>query len=350
MKKNLSWAVLCVAGTIAVSSCGKDDDILAPDLRPVIDSVINGGGAKYPNKVFIDFSEGRQTSVLRSSYDLGFAAGAEFRVTLNSSLNMLAKATTKTDINAVTAADTAGLTNLMVVGNLATPAAVAFMDDTEGDLTKTAIAEVSATAADNKVYIVNRGADADGNVRKWQKIKVLRNGSGYTLQYADISATTFKELQITKDPVYNFNYVNLETGALTEVEPEKAKWDIAWTYFVNTTAISATEFIPYGFQDFVLQNRSGVQSTAVLNTGATAALTYDGIKLTDASALTFSSSVKAIGSGWRAGGGPTTAPSVKTDRFYVVKDAAGNYFKVQFVSLTKSGERGWPLIKFAQIK
>lgn len=33
---------------------------------------INGGGATYPNKVFIDLSANRQTAIARTSWDLGF--------------------------------------------------------------------------------------------------------------------------------------------------------------------------------------------------------------------------------------------------------------------------------------
>ena len=338
-------ALASLTSLALLTNCSKDN-IQSAESRPILDSVINGGGAKYPNKVFIDLSEGRQSGVNRASWDFGFSTGSEFRVTLNSSLNMLAKAVDKSDINAVTAADTVGFSALMVVGNAASPAALSLIDYPDGDLTKTAIAEVSATATENKVYIVNRGSDPEGVVRKWQKIRVLRNGSGYTLQYADISATTYSEIKVSKDADLNFTYVDLTKGAVTEVEPDKTKWDIAWTYFVNSTPLSATEYIPYGFQDFILLNRSGVSAVQVLNT----LYTYETITLANATSLTFSTDVRAIGSSWRSGGGPTTSPAVRTDRFYVVKDAAGTYYKVQFISLTKAGERGYPQLKFEKIK
>src|SRR6478735_4724573 len=133
--KKTPLALAIGAAIMAFTSCSKDDSPLPPDTRPVLDSVINGGGAKYPNKVFIDFSEGRQTTVLRSSWDLGFSNGAEFRVTLNSSVNMLAKAVNKNDLNTVTAADTTGFAELMVIGNTATPAALAYIDNPSGDIT-----------------------------------------------------------------------------------------------------------------------------------------------------------------------------------------------------------------------
>src|SRR5690606_12250677 len=104
---------------------------------------INGGGPTYPNKVFIDLSADRQTAVDRTSWDLGFYMGDDFRVILNSSVTMMARALDKTDMNAVTAADTADFDDVMIVGANSSIEALAWIDDPAGDLSKTAIASVS---------------------------------------------------------------------------------------------------------------------------------------------------------------------------------------------------------------
>jgi len=131
-------------------------------------TTLQGGGATYGNKVFFDLSGNRQTPVERTTWDLGFYMGSDdFRVILNSSVNMMilnssvnmmVKQINKTDLNTVTAADTVGLTN-EVSYNQAMPSStqLAYIDYPDGDLTKTAIAAIAANAADNKVYIVNRG-------------------------------------------------------------------------------------------------------------------------------------------------------------------------------------------------
>ncbi len=66
--------------------------------------------------------------------------------------------------------------------------------------------------------------------------------------------------------------------------------------------------------------------------------------------LTFGSSQVNIGSSWRSGGGPGSSPAVRADRFYVVKDADGNYYKVKFTALTTNGERGKPQLQYALVK
>src|SRR5690606_16521049 len=67
------------------------------------------GGPQQPNKVFVDLSANRQSYVNRSDWDLGFyMAEGQFRVILNSSSSMMARALDKNNLNDVTAADTIG--------------------------------------------------------------------------------------------------------------------------------------------------------------------------------------------------------------------------------------------------
>jgi hypothetical protein len=313
---------------------------------------INGGGSNYPNKVFIDLSANRQTSVERTSWDLGFHSGADFRVILNSSVTMMARAIDKYDLNTVTASDTIGFANEMIVGANALPEGMEWIDDPTGNLSKTAIAAISATASENKVYIINRGASNPPSnpadpipTRGWKKIRIIRNTNGYTLQHADISATTFQEIQISKNETYLFNYISFEAGAVN-VEPPKERWDIAWTGFTNS-AFLGSGVIPYYFQDIVLQNRAGVQAVQLLTSNVGA---YEDFTAANLAGLTFSSSQITIGSNWRSGGGPGSAPAVRSDRFYVVKDADGNIYKLRFTALTQNGERGRPQIEFTLLQ
>lgn len=303
----------------------------------------NGGGATYGNKVFFDLSAATQTPVERTKWDLGLYMGSDFRVTLNSSTFMLAKQINKTDLNTVTAADTVGFGNT-VVFNQTAPPVVSLIDYPDGDLSKTVIQAISATDADNKVYIVNRGfgIGSPAPSRGWKKVRIIRNANGYTVQHADIAATTFTSVNITKDDKYFFKYVSFETGAAT-IEPEAKKWDLAWTYFANSANFGYE--VAYPYQDIFIQNRN-VGTVQVLE----ATKSFDTFAEADLAALTFSTKQNAIGANWRAGGGPTTAPSVYTDRYFVIKDGDNNYYKVKFLGLTKDGVRGYPSFKAVLVK
>ena len=310
--------------------------------------VINGGGVTFPNKVFIDFSANRETPVLRTTWDLGFYTGAgDFRVILNSSTAMMAKQVNKNDLNAVTAADTVGFYNDVVFSQTApTTSSLGYIDYPNGDLTRTAIASIAATATDNKVYIVNRGTGV-GNpapARGWKKVRIIRNASGgYTLQHADIAATSFTSVDIAKDEVYFFKYISFENGAVS-VEPAKKKWDITWTYFSNVTNFGTGE-VPYLFQDIILLNRNVQVAKVMTSTKAFVDFTE-----ADIATQTFLTTQNAIASDWRSGAGPGVSPAVRSDRYYIIKDGDNNYYKIRFTALTQNGERGYPAYESVLIR
>ena len=306
---------------------------------------LNGGtgGSSAINSVFVDFSNNNQVAVARAAWDLGFYTGSNFVVKINNTTAATALATTKSDITQVSAADTVGK-NLTLGFE---PTHFALIDDITGDIANTVIAAVSATDADNKVYIINRGTGGSTAKTDLMKIRVLRNTSGgYTLQYAGLTETAFKTLTIAKDASYNFSYVSFATGTPVSVEPAKDRWDIAWTGAVYKTNLSATVEVPYYFSDQVFINHlAGVQAAEVL----TSTVSYDTFGESNLSTITFNGNRSVIGSNWRA---TTGTIGVKTDRFYVVKDAAGNVYKLKFLNFTSAdgGERGYPNIEYKLVK
>ncbi|GAB4031186.1 HmuY family protein [Spirosoma gilvum] len=301
------------------------------------------GGSSAVNAVFADLSNNAATSVKRVAWDLGFYSGSDFRVILNNMTGAAAIALAKNDLTQVTAADTIGLS--LNVTNF-DPAGLKWVDDVSGDLTKTVIASISATDADNKVYIINRGTGGSTPARGWVKIRILRNGTtGYTLQYAGIKETTFKTASIPKDAAYNFKFVSFDTGALVDVEPAKDRWDLVWTGAIYKTS-DGTNDIPYYFSDQVHINVLGAVTAAEV---LTSTVSYDAYSESNIATTTFKNDKNVIGSNWRA---TTGTVGVKTDRFYVLKDAAGNVYKIKFISFTTQdgGERGKPKFEFKLVK
>lgn len=299
---------------------------------------LNGGAgaASAENSVFVDLSANAQASPKRNSWDLGFYNGDDFRVILNNTISASVIAVNKTDITQVSAADvnTADLELGFGKGTFS------IFDDVNGDLTKTAIAQISATDASNKVYVINRlgGSGSVAAVNELYKVRILRTNNGYTLQYAKLNETTFKTLTITKNAANNFNYISFDAGAVN-VEPAKDHWDFEWTYSIYFTGTT-----PYAFSDLVFINYlAGVQSAEVI------ASNYDTFSESNLAGITFSSSRNTISSNWR---NTTGAVGVKTDRFYLIKDAAGNVYKLKFISFTTQdgGTRGYPEIQYALIK
>lgn len=335
-----------VVATALLTACKKETPIIVVQASEGTTTSLNGGsgGSNAENTVFFDLSTDKSTSVARKSWDLGFYSGAEFRVVLNNTVSAGIQVTTKTDLAQVGAADTIGLT-LAVSQSNPVPAHFAFFDDINGDLTKTAIPAISATESDNKVVILNRGTGGGIAARPWIKLRVLRNGnSGYTVQYAGITETTFKTITVSKDAAYNFKFISFDNGATTSVEPAKAEWDIQWGYSVYKTNFGSD--VPYNFSDLVCINYlAGVQVAEVLSS----TVTYSAYESSNIGSTIFTNNRWAIGSNWRA---TTGTIGVKTDRFYVIKDAVGNIYKLKFNSFTSNdgGERGKPVIEYKLVK
>jgi len=359
-KLNSIIAVALLAVTF--TSCKKDEEpiIVVPpsDGSTLTLNGLIGAEATAGNSVFVDFSKDKSTAVDRDSWDLGFYTGADFKVILNSSNSASAILVNKTDLNAVTSADYDA--NRLKIGQgggvlNADPndltKVIAIDDPREASiLNKTVIATVSATDADNKVYIINRKGGANNVLAtdELYKIRVIRKGTGYTLQYAKVNATIFSSIEVAKNNVTNFQFVSLVRGATTVVEPEKADWDIVWGYSMYWTASGTTQ-LPYGFSDLVfINNLAGVSAAPIT---VTANKTYASFTEADLSTVTFDSKRDVIGSNWRITSG--TPLGIKTDLFYVVKDGSGNVYKLKFVSMglgSDGGTRGKPVIEYKLIK
>jgi hypothetical protein len=346
---------LVLTGLVFLAACGKDDDKVTIPPAEGSTVTLNGGtgGASAENAAYIDMSTGTATGVKRSSWDLGFYSGSDFRVILNNTTSAGAKMTTATSLAAVGAADTIGLT--LAINQVAPgPDQYAFFDPIDGSLTNTVIPAVSATAAENRVVIINRGTGGGTAARAWIKALITRNGNGYTVQFGGIQQTSgFTTVQITKDADYHFRYLSFDGGGtIVNVQPKKAEWDFTWGYSVYEIAGVG----PYNFSDLISTNSlSGVMvgtriyASAAVRNEAYTKFNRDSV---NATVSTFSASRWAIGSSWRVTPAPgVTNAGVRTDRFYVIKDVQGNYYKLKFISFAAEdgGERGKPVFEYALI-
>ncbi|RZL54406.1 MAG: hypothetical protein EOO93_20080, partial [Pedobacter sp.] len=230
-------SILAVAFlAVTFTACKKDSEpvvVVPPSDGSTL--TLNGligaeAGTSAGNSVYVDFSKDSQTAVDRDSWDLGFYMGADFKVILNSTNGASAILVNKTDLNAVTAADFDP--NALKVGQGGGNFTIIDDGREANILNKTAIATVSATDADNKVYIINRkgGSNTVLATEELYKIRIIRKGTGYTLQYAKVGATMFSSLEIAKNNVTNFQFASLVRGSTTIVEPAKADWDLVWGY------------------------------------------------------------------------------------------------------------------------
>jgi len=305
------------------------------------------GGPNEPNQVYVDLSSNKETVVRRDVWDLGFYGGEEFRVTINGSLYMAVSALTNTDINSVNSLSVATLQPLVAVGTF-DPENKVYVDGPNGNILETAISEISENDFKNPVYLLNLGVEIGttqpntgsvaiaGESRGWKKIRILRDGNGYILQYADLDATTYNEISISKDADFNFSFFSFKTNKIVNVEPPKLQWDISFTVFTNILAQAGS----YGFSDFSLHNRKGgVTSYSLVDN----TISYKNFTATNVNETLFQESQIVIGSSWRN----VFDRTVNSNIYYVLKDANNNYFKIRFLDLTnENGERGFPRFEY----
>jgi hypothetical protein len=212
-------------------------------------------GTNGHNRIFINFDKHTAVAFDRNSWDLGFyTSQKDYRVILNSATGMLAYRLDKNDLNAVSATDTIGLAEALNFGSSTTYRNI---DNPNGDLNQTAIAAIADKPEENKVYIINRRQGV-GNptTSAWKKVRIIRNGTGgYTLQHADIPATTYTSVNITRDEGYYFNYISFENGPVV-AEPKKEEWDIVWTS--STISLKKPEETPdpHFLPNVLQQNRN----------------------------------------------------------------------------------------------
>lgn len=338
------------------------------------------GGSNQPNQVYFDFSTGIQTAVKRDSWEIALYNGEENRVFLNSSLLVTAATLPgMTDLLAVTEATalgepmelqrfsimdfTAHPVTVNTVGELAAglpidygmygnlAEGINFTDTPEGTLAGTAMAEVSTVPEENFVHLISLGSEiptdpaelgsinTTGSARKIIKVRVFSDGNSYTVQYADLNeTTTLSEITVPKNTDLNLSAVSLTSGGVVDVEPAKDQWDINLSGVFSYYGAQGGMLAGLTFSDYVLHNTlAGVGAYQV--TIAEGIPTYANFTREDVDETAFDFENRAlIGSGWRTTFG---TPQVNDDRYYIIKDADGNYYKMNFTAFTSTeGERG----------
>lgn len=340
-KINSMIAIAALA--ITFTACKKDSEepiiVVPPSDGSTLTLTGKTAESNYANIVYADLSTDKATAIDRKSFNFGLTSDNRFKVILNAAYQTTAVTTSKTDISTVTVADPG--TNVELNHDITNVATASLVDNWDGDINKTAIPEVSATDSENKVFLISFEGSKDKD--KWFKVKINRNGAGYKIQYARLNETAIKTLDVAKNSDFNQVFVSLENNKTVTAEPKKVEWDLSWSYGTYNSGLGS----PYWFQDYIaINNLAGVSAAEVVNTST---ITYASFTESNISSSTFLTTRDAIGSKWRV----TTGTGIKSDRFYVIKDGAGNYYKLRFVSMgvgSDGGERGKPVFEYKLIK
>ena len=365
MYRKFIFASALTLATLSFTACSDDEsDILPgpPDYEleeqptagafilklqgKVDDGTMEG---EYANMVYVDLSEQQQELVDRTSWHLGFYSGEVSRVTLNQSLSR-AYSTGKVDFAAVTMAD-AEDENFpdIAAGMMNYPADKTISDDPQGDLNKTVFGDLSTDADKSEVFLLaSEGLDKE----KWFKVKVTAVEQGYQVRYGNISDAEGKQVTVAKDPKHLLVAFSLETGKVVEIPQH---WDLMWSKSIALTTMPNGKRILGPSSDVVTSNRLGNVEVAEVHVENPQQIreTFEAFTKAGIEGLEFKNDADALGTDWRLTPMPNAiAPGPRADRFYVFKDAEGNYFKLRFLHFCEEdgGERGKPVMEAAPLK
>lgn len=353
-----SSTILLLFVLFFANSCLKEDDEIVP-VMPYHGIILSSGETAdptYKNQIWFDLSQSSEKQTLRNVWDLGFYSGDDFRVILNTSLLMAAAPIEGvTELNQVNSAMVEEMKNFVRVADFNTDNSI-YVDDVKGNYMNngTVIAEISTNPDENKVYLLNLGrrnfsgdilpdtAYPAGGNRGWKKIKILRQGEdAYLIQYADLDDTGHHEFIIPKNPNYNFTFFSVQNEGIVDVEPTKKNWDFCYTIFTNVVEGAGT----YIFSDFIMTNHlAGVGAYRVMiPVGEDPELAFNNFKKSEIDDSKFIlNDHTVIGDSWR-----DVFSTVYGDRFFILKDPDGKYFKLRFIRFKDdSGYRGFLQFEF----
>lgn len=350
---------------VLLSSCIREDQ------TPVVIPPVKGdvmrpqvGGPTQPFQVWVDLSNNHQSRTRRDAWDLALTQEGEMQVLLNSSMMMAAGVVPNAfDIDKVTREEVESLDLLQKIQVADfTPNSV-YIDRPDGQyrLQTSALGKVNPKPEKNPVFLVNMGKEIyEGNVpegsiqvagqpRGWMKMRIFSEGENYIIQWAPLDSSSHTEWRIPRsEGKTKFRYLKLQ-GKIPEFLPDQGVWDICFSVLTNLVNNPEGGYLTsYIFADMALLNLSaGVAAYEVrtpLGQGEKVYSEFDHSKIEIARLR--SDDQRVIGSGWRTTTGPNGA-EVFQDRFYVLRDAEGFFFKIRFLRMKNpEGQRGFPEFEF----
>lgn len=318
---------LCTTASLLGSCVKKELPVKAHEAGNATAASVDMG-ATYKYQIFYSLKDNKVIAQNEKTiWDLGFEASASgYHVTLNTSKSMFAMNTGKTTFTAVSFADTTGFSTHKK------------WDEASGNMDSTAFGDWRNK---NEVYVVFLGYNDQGDEQGWAKVIVTSvTDSNYNIRFALLTAAWDTSMTVVKDSAYNLSFLSLRSKQQVSVEPAKNTWDLAFTQYTHIFYDEAPA-LPYLVTGCLL-NRNN--TTAVPDT----VTRFDAISFGSVGNYTFSRSINTIGYDWKTYNG--TGYIVNGKDAYVIKDAAGIYYKLHFTGFYNSaGIKGSPQWEYTRL-
>ena len=328
--------------TFAFASCEKDDRaIVLPPPGELTKGEADIGDA-YDKQVYISLSTGEQVSRPFRSYDLAFEASATgFHVYLNTGKFMFA---CRTGSNDMASADT--------VGN------VWYIDNDHLDDDSTGISNTFHNASTpSEVFVIDRGKPEylfNWNTRLRKLLIKEVNQTSYIIQYSNYNNTDLKTFVIPKDSTYSLMYFSFDNGGqMVQMAPEKSKWDFVFTRYTHTFYEEpvGSPYRHYLVNGGGLNNRWAGVTGVMIKDSLPNYIPFNDFNFSGVANHSFTSNADVIGYGWKEYDFNTSNYVIVPNKYYILKNTLGLYYKIRFVDFYNSltGVKGYITFEYQRL-
>jgi hypothetical protein len=330
MKKIL--ILILILSVFVLTSCEKEEEpmVLPPpgDLTKVIADI----GTDYSKAVYVSLKNNTQQTRPWKDWDLAFDASEDGGyVYLNTGKFMFACHTGSTDFASV---DTAGKEWRL--------------DNDALDDDSNAIGKWWLSSLGNEVLVVDRGKifySGAAASQRFKKIKLEQvTDDQYIFSFCDYASSTPISFTITKDHQHSLMYFSFDNGGHTvDMSPPNEQWDFVLTRY---THIYYGEPVGSPFRNYpvngVLNNKwNGISAAAFIKDSTAGYIPFDQMTAVEAEQFTYSNAANVIGYEWKMVDINTSTYTIVPDRYYILKDKDGYYYKLRFLDFYDDlGNRG----------
>lgn len=314
-----------------LASCEKEDTALVLPPPGNLTRVIANIQPDYSKQVYVSLSKNTQVTRNLKDWDLAFESGANgFHIYVNGGKYMFVCHTGAADFTNV---DTVGKS--WNVDN----------DHLDDDSTAVGI-WLSNNQSNGEVMVIDRGRIFYTGINASQRYKKLRldevTATEYHFSYCDLNNSTPVSFTIAKDNNYSLMYFSFDNGGkLVAIAPPKNDWDLVFTHYTHTyyNEPIGSPYRYYLVSGGLSNKWNGVTGMRLIK-DSTGYIEYDAINGIQASSYSLSSSADFIGFDWKVVDA-TFNYSIVPNRYYVLRDQDGFYFKIRFLDFyNQQGQSG----------
>lgn len=339
---NLFWSLLSLLAW-SLTSCEKEEPLYArPEVPAGLQTREFAMGENYENQIWFHFGSQTGASNAFGLWDIAFACDDNPHVIINGGKNQAFSLASFPNLSY----DQVGVDELT-----SAQWSIDVLNGQQDSLAFGAPFQYESPghySAQSTIYVLDRGDDSLGSER-YIKIQLTGYRAGvYSLRWGYLHEveprfTTYMKVNDEK------NYVYYSFAKKNDVQNEplhKSAWDVVFTTYKEPVPEPGTGILyPYVLRG-VLINPTHLQ---VCEVGPETP--FETMNLAKAQSLPFNRKLNEIGYDWKAYDQNMNQYTIVPNKYFVIRDVSGNFFKIKFVSFyNDQGIKGFPKMAWEYLR